>query len=85
MYMHTFGVIKLAHRRDIAPGTYDEDYHYYAYDETPSGNYNCFKVTVAKNGAARKVLQEQLTKEEYFKRRLDGTLKLDETFRHDDV
>ena len=66
-------------------GAYDEDYHYYLYDELPSGNYNCFKVVVAENGTARKVLQDQLTREEYFKRKLEGTLKLDETFRNDDV
>lgn len=85
--MHTFGEIKLGHRdRENAPrGTYDEDYHFYLYDQMVNGNYNCFKVVVAKNGSSRKVLKEQITKAEYFKRKLDGTLKEDETFRDSDV
>lgn len=76
----------MIHKRDMAAaGTYDEDYHYYLYDEAPNGNYNCHKVTVATNGSSRMILQEQITKSEYFKRKLDGTLKEEETFRHDDV
>lgn len=76
----------MAHNNDSAPrGTYNEDYHYYLYDQMINGNYNCHKVVVAKNGSSRMILQEQLTKEEYFKRKLGGTLKEDETFRHDDV
>ncbi len=67
------------------PGTYDEDYHYYLYDQAPNGNYNRHKVTVAKNGSSRMVLKEQLTQAEYFKRKLDGTLKEDESFKPDDV
>lgn len=77
VYMHTYGGIKLAHKsRETAPrGVYNEDYHHYEYQQTPTGNYNCYKVVVATNGATRQVLTEQLTKEEYFKRKLDGTLK----------
>jgi hypothetical protein len=69
----------LAHKnRETAPrGIYNEDYHHYLYQQTLDGNYNCYKVVVAMNGSARQILQEQLTKEEYFKRKLDGTLKND--------
>lgn len=76
----------MARNGDFSPsGTYDEDYHYYLYDQMNNGNYNCYKIVMAKNGSARQVLQEQITKEEYFKRKLDGTLKEDEVFRHEDV
>lgn len=76
----------MAHKRNTsAPGTYDEDYHYYLYDQALNGNYNQRKVIVAKNGSSRMVLKEQLTQAEYFKRKLDGTLKEGEQFRHDDV
>lgn len=83
-YTHTYGGIKLVHKnREIAPrGVYNEDYHHYKYQETPSGSYDCYKVVVATNGSTRQILKEQLTKEEYFKRKLDGTLK--ET-RNDEV
>lgn len=76
-YTHTFGGIKLAHKnKETAPrGVYNEDYHHYEYQQTPSGSYDCYKIVVATNGATRQVLTEQLTKEEYFKRKLDGTLK----------
>ncbi len=67
------------------PGTYDEDYHYYLYDQALNGNYNQHKVIVAKNGSSRMILKEQLSQAEYFKRKLDGTLKEDEHFRPDDV
>ena len=87
VYRRTYGGIKLAHkdRQTVPRGAYDEDYHYYLYDVMPNENYNCFKVTVAKNGVARKVLHEQITKAEYFKRKLDGTLKDGDVFKHDDV
>ena len=86
-YKRIYGGIKLVHSdRENAPrGTYDEDYHFYLYDQMVNGNYNCFKVVVAKNGSSRKVLKEQITKAEYFKRKLDGTLKEDQTFRDEDV
>ena len=76
-YIVTYGGIKLAHKdRETAPrGVYNEDYHHYEYKQTPSGSYDCYKVVVAMNGSTRQVLKEHLTKEEYFKRKLDGTLK----------
>ena len=76
----------MSDRNELGPrGSYDEDYHYYLYDEMSNGNFNMHKVTVAKNGSSRMTLQEQLTREEYFKRKLKGTLKEDEIFRCDDV
>ena len=72
-----YGEIKLVHKdRETAPrGVYNEDYHHYEYQQTPSGSYDCYKVVVATNGSTRQVLKEHLTKEEYFKRKLDGTLR----------
>ena len=72
-----FGEIKLVHKdKETAPrGVYNEDYHHYEYQQTSSGSYDCYKVVVAMNGSTRQVLKEHLTKEEYFKRKLDGTLK----------
>ena len=80
MYQHVckliYGVIKLAHRdRDRAPvGAYDEDYHYYTYEEQPDGDYIEYKTVVAKNGTTRTMIHEELNKEEYFKRKLAGTI-----------
>lgn len=79
---HTYGVIQLGHRdRDYAPrGAYDEDYHYYSYEEQPDGSYIEYKVVVAKNGTQRTVIHEELEAEEYFKRKLAGTLKTDKLY-----
>ena len=79
---HTYGVIQLAHREhNRAPvGAYDEDYHYYTYEEQPNGSYIQYKVIVAKNSAQRTVIHEELEAEEYFKRKLAGTLKNDTLF-----
>ena len=74
----------MAHNNTAPTGTYDEDYHYYLYDQALNGNYNQRKIIVAKNGSSRMILKEQITQAEYFKRKLDGTLKEDETFREDD-
>ena len=61
-------------------GAYDEDYHYYTYEEQPSGDFIEYKTIVAKNGTTRTVLHEELGAEEYFKRKLAGTLKNDKLF-----
>ena len=72
----------MAHRdRDRAPaGAYDEDYHYYSYEEQPSGAYIEYKTIVAKNGTQRTMIHEELDAEEYFKRKLAGTLKVDKLY-----
>ena len=72
----------MAHRdRDRAPvGAYDEDYHYYTYEEQPSGDYIEYKTIVAKNGSQRTLIHEELDAEEYFKRKLAGTLRNDTLF-----
>lgn len=86
VYIAIYGEIKLGRNPRTDPiGAYMEDYHHYQYQQTANGNYNCYKVVVATNGSARQILQEQITKEEYFKRKLDGTSKEDETFRNDDI
>lgn len=76
----------MAHRdRDRAPpGAYDEDYHYYTYEEQPSGAYIEYKTIVAKNGTQRTILHEELEAEEYFKRKLAGTLKTDTLYLESD-
>lgn len=85
-YLHVckliYGGIPLAHREhNRAPvGAYDEDYHYFTYEEQPSGDYIEYKVIVAKNGSQRTVLHEELSAEEYFKRKLAGTLRNDKLF-----
>ena len=82
VFMHTYGVIQLGHReRERAPmGAYDEDYHYYSYEEQPGGDYIEYKIVVSKNGTKRSVLHEEIDAEEYFKRKLAGTLKDDKLF-----
>ena len=82
VYKHTYGGIPLAHREhNRAPvGAYNEDYHYYTYEEQPNGNYIEYKVIVAKNGTQRTVMNEELEAEEYFKRKLAGTLRNDTLF-----
>ena len=86
-YIVIYGEIKLGRNPRTDPiGSYDEDYHHYLYQQIANGNYNCYKVTVAMNGSARQTLTEQISKEEYFKRKLDGTSKEDgAVFRNDDV
>ena len=65
----------------MAPrGAYDEDYHYFSYEEQPSGEYIEYKNIVSKNGTTRTVLHEEIDKEEYFKRKLAGTLKDDKLY-----
>ena len=85
VYKRIYGVIQLAHREHSrAPvGAYDEDYHYFTYEEQPSGDYIEYKVIVAKNGSQRTVIHEELAAEEYFKRKLAGTLKNDTLFLED--
>ena len=82
VYKHTYGVIQLAHKdRDLAPrGAYDEDYHYFTYEEQSNGDYIEYKNVVAKNGTKRTVLHEEINKEEYFKRKLAGTLNDDKIY-----
>lgn len=77
----------MAHKdRDLAPrGAYDEDYHYYTYEEQPSGAYIEYKTIVAKNGSTRTILHEELEAEEYFKRKLAGTLRNDKLFLETDT
>jgi hypothetical protein len=79
---HIYGVIQLAHREhNRAPvGAYNEDYHYFTYEEQPGGSYIEYKVIVAKNGTERTVMHEELEAEEYFKRKLAGTLKNDKLY-----
>ena len=79
---HTYGVTQLAHKdRDLAPrGAYDEDYHYFSYEEQPSGDYIEYKNIVSKNGTKRTVLHEEIDAEEYFKRKLAGTLRDDKLY-----
>ena len=82
VYKHIYGVIQLAHREhNRAPvGAYNEDYHYFTYEEQPGGSYIEYKVIVAKNGTERTVMHEELEAEEYFKRKLAGTLKNDKLY-----
>lgn len=81
-----YGGIKLGRNPRTDPvGSYDEDYHHYLYQQIANGNYNCYKVVVATNGSARQVLEEQITKEEYFKRKLNGTSKEDGAKFRDDI
>lgn len=81
-FKRTYGEIQLAHRdRDRAPiGAYDEDYHYYTYEEQPSGDYVEYKNIVSKNGTTRTVMHGEIDKEEYFKRKLAGTLRDDKLY-----
>ena len=61
-------------------GAYDEDYHFFTYEEQPSGDYIEYKNIVSKNGTTRTVLHEEIDKEEYFKRKLAGTINDDKLF-----
>jgi len=82
VYKHTFGGIPLAHREhNRAPvGAYNEDYHYFTYEEQPDGDYIEYKTTVAMNGTTRTTIHEEMSAEEYFKRKLAGTLKVDKLY-----
>ena len=82
VYKLIYGVIQLAHKdRDFAPrGAYDEDYHYFTYEEQPSGDYIEYKNTVSKSGVTRTVIHEEIDKEEYFKRKLAGTINDDKLY-----
>ena len=61
-------------------GAYDEDYHYFTYEEQPNGDFIEYKNIVSKNGTTRSVLHEEIDKEEYFKRKLAGTINEDKLY-----
>lgn len=55
------------------PGTYNEDYHYFEWDELGDGTYRCWKIIVAENGITRRMIEaDEVSEKEYFKRRLEG-------------